>query len=270
MEKLNLNPFGLSGQQYDPVAISKMKADTINNTAGKLTGHNCPKCLNRGNIAIPREDGGVFFRECDCMKVRRCVWEMERSGLKNIIREKTFDAFTATEEWQKAIKAGAMVYADNPGGWLLFCGQSGSGKTHLCTAVCRQCLLAGDEVRYMPWRDKVVELKAMSLDNERRSEIIDGYKTAQILYIDDLFKVGKAADGSSNPTGADISFAFEIINHRYINRLPTIISTEKTPQELVEIDEATGSRIIELAGSNVYLIARDTKRNYRLRDIVTV
>lgn len=270
MEKLNLNQFGLSGQQYDPVAIGKMKADTINNTPGSLTGHDCPKCLNRGNIAIPKEDGGVSVRECDCMKIRRCIWEMEKSGLKNIIQEKTFELFTAAEEWQKAIKAGTMAYADKLEGWLLFCGQSGSGKTHLCTAVCRQWLLSGDEVRYMPWRDKVAELKAMSLDSERRGEIISGYKTAQILYIDDLYKVGKAVDGTSNPTGADVSLAFEIINHRYINHLPTIISTEKTPQELVEIDEATGSRIIEMAGGNVYSIGRDQKRNYRLRGVVCV
>lgn len=270
MERLNLNPFGLSGQPFDPAAFAQMKADTINNAPGNLTGHECPKCLNRGSVAIPKEDGGISVAECDCMKIRRCVWEMEKSGLKNIIREKTFDAYTATEPWQKAVKAGAMTYADRLEGWLLFCGQSGSGKTHLCTAVCRQRLLAGDEVRYMPWRDKVAELKAMSLDNDRRAETINGYKTAQILYIDDLYKVGKAADGSCNPTGADIGLAFEVINHRYINHLPTIISTEKTPQELVEIDEATGSRIIEMAGSNVYSIARDPKRNYRLRGVVTV
>lgn len=110
----------------------------------------------------------------------------------------------------------------------------------------------------------------MSLDSERRSEIIASYKTAEILYIDDLFKVGKAADGTCNPTGADISLAFEIINHRYINHLPTIVSTEKTPQELVEIDEATGSRIIEMAGVNVFLVTRDQKRNYRLRGVQAV
>ena len=270
MEKLNLNPFGLSAQRYDPIASGRMKADTINNAPGNRTGYDCSKCLNRGMMALPRDDGSIYTVECDCMKIRRCVWEMEKSGLKNIIQEKTFEAYTATEPWQKAIKAGAMAYADDTKGWLLFCGQSGSGKTHLCTAVCRQRLLLGDEVRYMPWRDKVAELKALSLDNERRAGIINGYKTAQILYIDDLYKVGRATDGSSNPTGADVSLCFEIVNHRYINHLPTIISTEKTPQELVEIDEATGSRIIEMAGGNVFSIARDTKRNYRLRGVTTV
>lgn len=270
MERMNLNPFGLSAQRYDPVEHAKMRAETINKSPGTFTGYDCPKCLNRGTIAYPREDGSIYTRECDCMKIRRCVWEMEKSGLKNIIRELTFDAYTANEPWQQTIKAGAMNYADKLEGWLLFCGQSGSGKTHLCTAVCRQRLFGGDEVRYMPWRDKIAELKSMSLDSERRSEIIASYKTAEILYIDDLFKVGKAADGSCNPTGADVSLAFEIINHRYINHLPTIVSTEKTPQELVEIDEATGSRIIEMAGGNVILVTRDQKRNYRLRGVQTV
>lgn len=270
MDILNLNPFGLSGQSFDPIALAKMKANTINSTPGNLTGYDCPKCNNRGNIAIPKEDGGISFRDCDCMRIRRCIWEMEKSGLKNIIREKTFDMFTATDPWQNAIKDGAMVYADKLDGWLLFCGQSGSGKTHLCTAVCRNRLLAGDEVRYMPWREKISEIKGMSLDNERRAEIMNGYKNAQILYIDDLYKTGKAADGSSNPTGADIGIAFEIINHRYINHLPTIVSTEKTPQELVEIDEATGSRIIEMAGNNVFSIGRDPRRNFRMRGVVSV
>lgn len=270
MEKLNLNPFGMSEQSFDPLAFAKMKANTINDTPGNLTGYDCPKCKNRGNIAIPKEDGGISVRECDCMRIRRCVWEMEKSGLKNIIREKTFEAYNAAEPWQKPLKAGANAYAENPAGWLLFCGQSGSGKTHLCTAVCRHRLLAGDEVRYMPWREKISEIKGMSLDNERRAEILQGFKSAQILYIDDLYKTGKAADGSSNPTGADIGLAFEIINHRYINHLPTIISTEKTAQELVEIDEATGSRILEMAEGHIYSIGRDMKRNYRLRGVVAV
>lgn len=271
MEKLNLTYPGASAQSFDPVAFAKMRADTINNTPGGLTGHDCAKCLNRGFIAIPRDDGSFYTKECDCMKLRRCVWEMERSGLKNIIKEgKTFEAYTDIEPWQKAIKTGAMTYAEKPEGWLLFCGQSGSGKTHLCTAVCRHRLLAGDEVRYMPWRDKVAELKAMSLDSERRADIISGFKNAQILYIDDLYKVGKAADGSSNPTGADISLAFEIVNYRYINHLPTIVSTEKTPEELVAIDEATGSRIVEMAEKSTYSISKKAGRNYRLRGVVAV
>jgi DNA replication protein DnaC len=196
---------------------------------------------------------------------------MEKSGLKNIIKEMTFDKFQATEAWQESIKASAMAYADSLDGWLLFCGQVGSGKTHLCTAVCRHRLLKGDEVRYMPWRDDIAKLKALSMDNEERSRFLSDLKTAQILYIDDLFKTGKAADGTDNPTGADVNIAFEIINYRYNNNLPTIVSTEKTTDELIAIDEATATRITEKAKKAYTLtINRDIRRNYRLRDALEV
>ena len=271
MEKMDWGKYGLpSGQPFDPLAFGKLKADSLNMQVGNLTGLECKKCLNRGSIAHARDDGSLFFTDCDCMKARRSIWKMEKSGLKNVIKEMTFEKFHATEAWQENIKAKAMAFADSMEGWLLFCGQVGSGKSHLSTAVCRHRLLLGDEVRYMPWRDDIAKLKAFSLDNEERSKFISELKTAQILYIDDLFKTGKAADGSSNPTGADVSIAFEIINYRYINHLPTIISTEKTPTELLEIDEATASRIIERAKANTISIGRKSGRNYRLRNVAEV
>ena len=271
MEKLDLSRFGLpSGRSFDPVVFARLKADSYNKVKGNLTGLDCPKCLNRGNIAMAKEDGSLAFTECGCMKARRSFWKMEKSGLKNVIKEMTFERFQADEPWRQNIKAAAMAYADSMTGWLLFCGQVGSGKTHLCTAICRHRLILGDEVRYMPWRDEITRLKASSLDNEDREKLISELKNAQILYIDDLFKNGRAADGSSNPTGADVSIAYEIIDHRYRNHLTTIVSTEKTPQELIEIDEATASRIIERAKGHTIQISRNPGRNYRLRDATVV
>lgn len=270
MEKVNFNFLVTSEQSFDPVSYTKMKVDAINSTSGDLTGYNCPQCLNRGYIAVAREDGTLFMRDCDCMKIRRCVWKMEASGLKNIIKEKTFDTYRDTEKWQSAIKKGAIAYAERPDGWLLLSGQSGSGKTHIATAVCRHRLLAGDEVRYMPWRDDIARIKAMSLDSENRQKILDELKTAQVLYIDDLFKTGRAADGSSAPTGADVNLAFELLNYRCNNHLTTIISTEKTPEELLQIDEAVGGRILEFAEKYTYIIQRDIRKNYRLRGVVAV
>jgi len=168
------------------------------------------------------------------------------------------------------LKQGVQSYAEHPSGWLLIGGQSGCGKTHLCTAVCRQLLLEGKQVHYMSWRETVAQLKGLSLDSTGRSKEMEKLKKSQVLYIDDLYKTGKNNEGSDYPTGTDINLAFEIINHRYINRLTTIISTERTPQELVSIDEATGSRIIELCGSHVYSIGKNQSRNYRLRSVVNL
>jgi len=270
MEKLNLSPWGPSGSPSDPFYLARMKAETVNATPGGLTLYDCPKCLNRGWSAFVEEDGRLVFRDCECMTPRRCIAEMERSGLRNVIREKTFERYQAEEPWQKTVLQGAEDYARSLDGWLLLCGQSGSGKTHLCTAVCRQRLLLGEEVRYMAWRDSVAELKSLALDSDRRTQLLDGFKNAKLLYIDDLFKTGKNGDLPTPPTVADINLAFELINHRYITRLPTLISSERTPMELLEIDEATGSRIIEMAGQRVFCIEKNRSRNYRLRNQITV
>jgi DNA replication protein DnaC len=252
------------------VEHGKMKADTYNKTEGRLTGYECPKCLNRGKYAIPKGDGGISVSDCDCMKIRRCVRKMEDSGLREVIRDWTFDAYKDTDSWQTTIKQGAIAYADNVDGWLLFCGQSGSGKTHLCTAVCRHLLLAGEEVHYMPWRQDVRELKGTAKDPAAQAEALKQYQEAPILFIDDLFKVSKAADGSCVPSVADVNLAFDIINYRYTKRLTTIISTERSPTELVEIDEATGGRIVQMAQGHIFCIEKKPGRNYRLRGVVTV
>ena len=220
METLNLHRFGQSAQPYDPIAHAKMKADTINSTPGTLTGYPCSKCLDRGFIAAIREDGSLFTTDCSCMQIRRCIREMEKSGLKNSIKKMTFDAFETTDPWQKALLEAAQKYAgEKSTGWFMMCGQPGSGKTHLCTAICRQRLLEGHEVRYMSWREGVSMLKALSLDSEKRAAQLNQYRNAEILYIDDFYKCGRGENGRTIPTQSDINLAFEVINHRYINNL---------------------------------------------------
>ena len=268
MKKLNINLPGLSAQSFDPVEAGKLKADSFNKQQGDLIGYDCPKCLNRGRIAIPKEDGSVSFQDCDCTKIRRCLQKMEASGMREVIESYTFDAYKDDKDWQTTIKQGAEDYAENVDGWLLFCGQSGSGKTHLCTAVCRHLLLAGEEVRYMPWRQDANEMKTM--EPNRREDTKKKLQNVPILFIDDLFKTARASDGSINPTVADVNLAFDIINYRYTKRLTTIISTERSPAELVDIDEATGGRIVEMAQGHTYCIEKKPGRNYRLRGVVTV
>jgi DNA replication protein DnaC len=160
-----------------------------------------------------------------------------------------------------------MQYAKHPEGWFFIGGQSGAGKTHICTAICREFLMEGKEVKYMLWRDDVVKLKNAVTDPEYES-LVEKYKRVEVLYIDDLFKTGTAADGTrQRPTGADINVAFEILNFRYNDpKLLTIISSECTIDSIIDIDEATGGRIFEKAKSS-FSLKPDRSRNYRLRGV---
>ena len=270
MEKLNLPPYGQSVSSFDPAEYDRRKVESYNSTQGNLTGYDCQKCKNKGSYATVKEGGGLSFVECSCMKIRRCVQKMEASGLREVIRDYTFEAYQDTESWQTTIKQGAVGYAQQPEGWLLLCGQSGSGKTHLCTAVCRHLLLAGQEVCYMPWRQDIRNLKGTAKEPGLQAEALEKYQNAPFLYIDDLFKVSRSADGSTMPPVSDINLAFDILNYRYVKRLPTMISTERTPAELVDIDEAIGGRIVEMAETHTYCIANKPGRNYRLRGVVMV
>ena len=259
-----------------PKEFMEFKTECLNNEAGdrdKEDGYNCPLCRNKGYIVKVVVADGYYtqrFADCKCVETRNSIMRMKRSGLKDIIKDYTFDKFEDTEPWQKTLKNAAVEYSKEPDGWLFLGGQSGCGKTHLCTAVCREFLLKGKSVQYMLWRDDVTKLKSAVTDSEEYGKLIDRYKNADVLYIDDLFKTGKVDSGFQKPTAADINVAFEILNYRYNNpALITIISSELTEDELLDIDEATGGRIYERA-KKAFSIGHDRKKNYRIKGAVTL
>lgn len=267
---------GCSFDMYTPEEIETFKADSFNSSVGNLNeddGYDCAICKNKGLImrAVCREDGtwSTVARDCKCKSVRNTIRKMRRSGLKDIIHDYTFPKFEATEKWQKSIKAAAEDFARLPDGWFFIGGQSGCGKTHICTAICREFLLAGKSVQYMLWRDDIVKLKSAVTESDEYERLIEMYKTVDVLYIDDLFKTGKTVDGiKQRPTPADINAAFEILNYRYNDkRLVTIISSECTINDILDIDESVGGRIFERAKKPIS-IGYDKSKNYRLRGAV--
>ena len=273
-----LQKSGITYKPMEPREYEQFKVDGLNAMEGNRNeedGYICKECKNKAFVfKVVECDDGSFSHvcaDCKCAEIRRSIMRMKRSGLKDIIKEYTFDKFETAEPWQKAMKTAATGYAQNPEGWFFLGGQSGAGKTHLCTAICREFLLAGRQVIYMLWRDDIVKIKGAVTDSDEYGNLIDRYKRAEVLYIDDLFKTGKAQDGSTmqKPTGADINVAFEIINYRYNNpALLTIISSELSEDELLDIDEAVGGRIFERSKS--ISIAKDRARNYRIRKAVTL
>lgn len=258
--------------------IAKQRCEMMNKTKGNLNeidGYDCPLCNNRGGYYEAQLHRGYWYETfvyCKCRKVRDALSRLKKSGLKDVVHKYTFDSFTAKDSWQQKLKDAALKYCENgKEKWFFIGGQTGAGKTHICTAAAIKLLKKGYNTKYMLWRDEAVKLKAAVNDTEIYSRLIAEIKDAEVLYIDDLFKTGKDKDGKAQqPTPADINLAYEIINYRYINKLPyTIISSECTLAQLVEIDEATGGRIAEMAVQNGYgfSINPDVNKNHRLKNI---
>ena len=253
----------------DPLILAQKRAETYNSMAGSLSGYDCPKCKNRGSIMYAREDGTDYTVPCSCMKIRSSIRKLKQSGLQTRVKHCTFEKFQVRESWQKAILNAARAYSENPEGWLLLSGQSGCGKTHLCTAICRIRLLKGQQVRYLSWREELPVLKNWD-DGERRERTMEELQQAELLYIDDFLKTGSGGQDGPRPTAADLGLGFEILNSRYNSDLPTLISTEFTPEEILSMDEALGSRIVEKAGDHILVVAKKPGRNYRLKKVRTL
>lgn len=213
----------------------------------------CEKCGGTGYIWGL---DGMYetVRECSCLTEARTRARLSRSGLSALTERYRFDNYTADEPWQKNLLQKAMEYDGR--GWFFAGGQSGAGKTHVCTAIADKLIKDGCACRYMLWRQESPKLKA-SINSEHYHLQLSVWKDVRLLYIDDLFK-GGASD-------ADIRLAFDIIDARYREDLPTIISSEYYIAELAEIDEAIAGRIYGAARGNIVNIRRQNERNWRLK-----
>lgn len=243
----SLTETGESPTTFDRAAI-------VNDLPGDLTDYDCPKCKNKGWVAYNDGDGVVYER-CSCMPRRQALRQIRLSGLSALLEDYRFDNYETPEPWQKSALEKARQYAQGPEGhWLYICGKPGTGKSHLCTAVCGALLASGAAVRYMLWRDTSRELKALTNDSTAFGEAIRPYKAADVLYIDDFLKGGT--------TEADMRLAFELLNSRYNSRRPTLISSELTLGNVLDLDEAIGSRIYERAKG---FVIHANGQNWRLK-----
>lgn len=255
--------------------------DLFNDSKGTLNeadGYNCDVCKNRGGIMKLTETNGMYYQTyspCKCMKIRGMLQKLKRSGLSKSIKEYSFEKYETNEPWQENLKRQAIQFTkDDKSTWFYIGGQSGAGKTHLCTAITAHYLRQNKSAYYMLWRDEITKIKSAITDNELYEKMISELKTVEVLYIDDLFKMGKDQNGNvQRPTASDINIAFEIINFRYNNRdLVTIISSERSIHDIIDIDEAVGGRIFERCnkGEYVFDIKKDAKKNYRKAAIVEI
>ena len=139
---------------------------------------------------------------------------------------------------------------------ILLCGQVGSGKSHLSVALALNFLKRKIKVRYMPYRDVITKIKQNMVDENQYKKLIYKYQVCDVLLIDDLFK-GKVNE-------SDVNIMFEIINYRYLNFLPIIVSSEFSIDKLLEFDEGVGSRIYEMCKDYAVEVEKKVLNNYRL------
>lgn len=236
----------------------KIYNDAVGNM-NENDGYNCEICKNKGLTFFIRGEE-IVTRRCECIKTRKSLYLLKESGIREQAEEKTLDNFKLKEDWQRKMRELAKNYINEKSSkWFFIGGQSGCGKTHICTAICMELIKKGSSLIYMKWADATRELKG-TVNDCHYDKLIDKYKNIDVLYIDDFFKV----QAGTPPSSSDIRIAFEILNSRLLQNKKTIISSEFTLLQLLDFDEATISRINEKSKPYVLNIDKDRGKNYRL------
>ncbi len=224
--------------------------------------YNCLDCKDIGWTMI-MQNGHEAARKCKCYELSHAKKLMKKSGISEEFQKKKFENFDILDNPQLSnAKRKAVAYVENfietenkMRNSIMFSGQVGSGKTHLGTAICGELMRMGIAVVYMAYRETVTRLKQHITDETKYDRELKQYMRARVLYIDDLLK-GK-------PTEADVNIMYGIVNYRYMNCLPVIVSTEKSLDEILMFDEAVGSRLIEMCRKNIISL-QGKDLNYRM------
>ena len=227
--------------------------------------YDCPTCEDKGYTFKTDEHGYEVAVPCKCLAKKQSIQKMNRSGLTEVFKQKTINSFKTDKKWQIEAKFKVKQYIEDflkkgSNAGLILSGQPGSGKTHLGIGTMLELIDNNIGCVYREYLSMLTNLKQTSMDETDYIRELEKYTNPTVLFLDDFLK--------GEPTSADLKHIYKVINTRYLKGKPIIISTEKSIKEILEFDEAIGSRLIEQTKGNIIEFPRDFSNNYRLKNII--
>jgi DNA replication protein DnaC len=220
----------------------------------------CPECDGAGFFVADVPYGNPRFGElipCRCKlaeRQRRQATQITRMSNLQSFRDQTFDAFNPDVPGVRKAYLRALDFAQQPRGWLLLFGACGVGKTHLAAAAANLALDRNERVLFAVVPDLLDHLRATfgpssEVAYDERFELV---RTVPLLVLDDL--------GTESATAWAREKLYQLVNHRYNLELPTIITSNRSPDSL---DQRVLSRMYQRAFAGEIL--RVTADDYRKR-----
>lgn len=154
------------------------------------------------------------------------------SGMGRRFQQRTFDAYQRNTPGQARAWEIAKSYADGfrerlkDGRGLFFAGGVGTGKTHLAAAIALSVMQSGTACIFRTGIDMFADIRKAYNGAATEAEYMGLYKTIDLLVIDDL--------GKEKMTEWAASTLYSIINARYEDLRPTVITTNFDPADLVK------------------------------------
>lgn len=258
-------------EQVAKMALSRSAAPSQEGrSASSEDGFECAKCRDYGVVAVIPETGEEVpigdmrlfdiqnsclrehtTRQCECMFRKHIERLFRSSHVTDHYRTIGFKGFTidGRPECVRVARDTALDYyrrfkdlsGQRVGNSLVIVGPPGSGKTHLLMAVTNGLMRNGVAVQYFPWVEGFNDLKDKLSQLEAQTRAM---KEVTVLYIDDLYK------GRTRPTDFMLEQLFGVINFRYLNGRPILVSSERSFDELFAVDEGIARRIWEMSSGH--------------------
>lgn len=262
-----LVPCGGCGHEYDP--RSHRLTDSF---LMRLTSLRCPDCRNKE--VLEREEDHALHREAR-LKYQREAWL--ESWVPPRFEEKSFDTFdvSAGNNREKLVRLKEYVEGfpidSAPRGvksLILVRDVNGVGKTHLALSLLKALVLRVEtdyeRCPYQFWpvtriRSRMSAAKRFG-STETEAEAMRDLATIWLLVLDDV--------GKDRLEGGDQELYFDLINERYNNDLPVIVTSNvafspwypEGPTLADAMGRAAASRLHEMAEGEVYLIEGHERR----------
>jgi len=139
----------------------------------------------------------------------------------------------------------ARAFAANPVGWLTFTGTYGCGKTHLAAGIANARAREGHPALFVVAPDLLDHLRAAfnpqsPVTYDKRFEEV---RRAPFLVLDDL--------GTESATPWAQEKLFQLLNYRYVAKLPTVLTTARL---LEDLDPKIRTRLLDVSRCIVFSI----------------
>ena len=185
----------------------------------------CPVCNDAGYycLDVPISDPNFgHLISCECKlreKMDRRQSELRRLSNLQAFEDKDFASFNPDVPGVRSVFVLCQEYARNPQGWLFLFGGYGCGKTHLAAAIANEAIRREYDTMFTVVPDLLDHLRSTfgpssEIEYDERFELI---RNIQLLILDDL--------GTESATPWAREKLFQIMNHRYNLRLPTVITS---------------------------------------------
>ena len=202
--------------------------------------YTCKKCSDTGYT-----ENGVM---CACFKEALVKTTISASGMGLLLEKQSFANFDlgsyegkAAETMTRTVTL-AKEFADNfteNRGNLLLIGKTGTGKTHISSAIARVVIEKGFDVIYDSSQNIINGFENDRFKSNYGSKDFhsERYLECDLLIIDDL--------GTEFSTPFTLSCIYNLLNTRQNRGLSTIISTNLSPEELAKkYEDRIYSRIV--------------------------